>query len=92
MTSHTTSTTVRRSVALPGELAEEALVLARGEDITTFNRLVRRLLERYVQERRAAEFAAAMAEMARDPAIRAESESITRAFRPAEKDGLEGTP
>ena len=88
MASHTTSTTVRRSVAIPASLAEEALELAREDDVTTFNGLIRTLLERFVQERRAAAFAASMAEMARDPAIRRETGAITAEFTEAEGDGL----
>jgi hypothetical protein len=72
-------------------LAEEALELARNEDVKTFNGLVRRLLERFVEERKAASFATSMAEMARDPAIRRETEAIAREFSRAESDGLAET-
>jgi len=91
MPSHTPRGTVRRSIALPAQLAEEALSLASAEDVTTFNGLVRRLLQRFVEERRSEAFAAAMEEMAHDPAVCRESESITREFLPAEEDGLTGT-
>lgn len=92
MTTHTSGRTVRRSVALPSDLAEEALQLARTEGSTTFNGLVRKLLERYVEERRAAAFAASMSRMARDPAIQAESRAITAHFLAAENDGLKDEP
>ena len=88
MASHTSDTTIRRSIAIPASLAEEALELADAEDVKTFNGLVRNLLENFVKEQKAASFAASMAEMAHDPAIRRETESIAREFAHTETDGL----
>ncbi len=89
MQSPKSSKTVRRSVALPREIVEEALALASSEQRGNLNRLVLTALQEYVARRKALAFDEAMAQMAADPAIRAESKVISREFETAEVDGLE---
>jgi len=55
---------------------------------TNFNRLVVVALEEFVARRRLQAFAESMAEMAADPAIRQQSELISKEFQVAEGDGL----
>ncbi len=59
-----------------------------GELRDNLNRLVKTALAEFVQVRRARRLEEAIAGMARDPAIRAESASITAEFLGAERDGL----
>ena len=78
---------VRKSVVLSGKLLEAASRAAprlRGN----FNRLVRTALEEFIRRREEEEFSEAMARMARDPAMRAESRAIEAEFRHTEMDGL----
>ncbi len=86
MTSSTQS--VRRSVALPPALVERAMEAAPPELQGNFNGLVRSLLEAYVEQRRAYEFAHEMQLMAADPSIQQESAFINSDFAVAESDGL----
>jgi len=79
---------VRRSVALPSALVERALKAAPPELQGNFNGLVRSLLEAFVEQRRAYEFAQEMRSMAADPSIQRESAFINREFVEAESDGL----
>lgn len=81
--------TVRRSVALPQDLINDALAVAPPELQGNWNRLVLTSLRDYVARRRREAFAEAMAEMAADPAIRGESNVIAAEFSVAERDGLE---
>ena len=80
--------TVRRSVALPPALVEEAKDVAPPALRENFNLLVREALGEYVARRRQEEFDRQMAEMARDPDLRRESQALEREFRAAEQDGL----
>jgi hypothetical protein len=82
------SRTVRRSVALPRELVEEAQGAAPPELAHNLNRLVATALREYAarQQRRAVE--QAIAQMAADPAIQAECGTIARDFAATEGDGL----
>jgi hypothetical protein len=82
------SRTVRRSVALPARLAEEATRLAPGELRDNLDSLVVVSPEEYVKQRRAIAFGMALAEMAADPAIQPECDSIAAEFAGAERDGL----
>lgn len=82
------SRTVRRSVALPRDLVNEVITLAPREVRQNLNRLVTIALKEYVANRKAREFEEAMARMACDPAIRAESAAISREFTVCESDGL----
>lgn len=82
------SKTVRRSVALPRRLVEEATALASPDQRQNFNRLMRFALQEFAARRKASAFDEAMAEMARDPAIRRESSTISRRFEGADADGL----
>ena len=79
---------VRRSVALPPALVERAMEAAPPELQGNFNGLVRSLLEAYVEQRRAYEFAEEMRSMASDPSIQRESAFINSEFVAAEGDGL----
>lgn len=80
--------TVRRSVALPRQLVEEASALAPPHLRQNLNRLVTVALQEFAARQKALEFEQAMAEMARDPAIRSECAAISEAFRTADADGL----
>jgi hypothetical protein len=80
--------TVRRSVALPQPLVEEAVKLAPEELRHNLNRLVVVSLQQYIAARKAAAFEEAMARMAADPAIQNECGAIAREFAPADLDGL----
>ena len=82
------SRTVRRSVALPGRLVEEAKKLAPKDLRDNLNRLVIVSLEEYVKRRRMAAFEAAIAAMAADPAICEACADIESEFRAADLDGL----
>lgn len=88
MKSRTLPKTIRRSVALPRHLVSEVNALAPTELHGNLNRLVTTALREYAASRKQRAFEEAMARMAADPAIRAESEEITRRFRAAERDGL----
>ena len=79
---------VRRSVALPRELVEEATRVAPRELHDNLNRLVVVSLEEFVARRKAAAFEEAMARMAGDAAIRKECAQIGAEFEPAAFDGL----
>lgn len=79
---------VRRSIALPKELVEEAKKLAPQEIKNNFNRLVIVALEDYSARRRKLAFEEAMERMGNDPEIRTQSKTISREFIEAEEDGL----
>ena len=80
--------TLRRSVALPQPLVEEAVRLAPEELRHNLNRLVVVSLQQYVAARKTAAYEEAVAQMAADPAIQAECAAIAREFAPADLDGL----
>ncbi|GMU52672.1 MAG: hypothetical protein AMXMBFR33_18180 [Candidatus Xenobia bacterium] len=80
--------TVRRSFALPRVLIEEALAAAPPGLQNNLNSLVKEALREYIAHRREADFARAMADMARDPEILRECNRIEREFQAAESDGL----
>jgi hypothetical protein len=80
--------TVRRSVALPRWLAEEAAGAAPPEIRGNLNRIVTVALEEFVARRKNREFERAMAEMAADRQIRVASQAMDREFAAAESDGL----
>jgi hypothetical protein len=80
--------TVRRSVALPRQLVEEAAAAAPGELRQNLNRLVTVALQEFAAHRKARTFEEAMAQMGADPAIRAECTVISRDFAIGEADGL----
>ena len=88
MPSTTKSRSVRRSVALPSQLVEEALSNSPQEIRGNFNRVVILSLQQYIASQKAAAFEHAMAQMAADPLIRAESAAIAKEFEPGEMDGL----
>lgn len=80
--------TVRRSIALPRRLVEEVTELAPPGADQNWNRLVITALEDYASRRRLARFEEAIAAMAADPSIRAETKSINKLFRKTERDGF----
>ena len=82
------ATKIRRTVALPSRLVGEVTALAPPSLRGNLNRLVTVALEEFAARRKALAFEQAMANMAADPAIRAESEAILREFAPAESDGI----
>ncbi len=83
-----TARTVRKSLVLSRQLVEEATALAPPKVRQSLDRLVTVALQEYTAARRARVFEEAMAQMARDPAIRAECGAITREFAAAVGDGL----
>lgn len=80
--------TVRRSVAVPLQLIEEARRVAPPELKDNFNRLVITALYDYSARRRKESFEKEMALMAADPDIRCELANISADFTHAEYDGL----
>lgn len=80
--------TVRRSVALSHQLVEEVKAAAPPEIRENLNRLVTVALQEFAAKRKERAFEDAMAQMAADPAIQAECESISKEFASAETDGL----
>ena len=80
--------TVRRSIAVPARLIEEVSKLAPQDAGRNWNRLVVTALEDYANRQRQAKLEQLMAEMAADPAVRAETKSINKLFRKTERDGL----
>lgn len=88
MKTNQSTTIVRRSVALPRLLVEEVTAVAPPGLRGNLNRLVTVALKEFIARRKAHAFRQAMADMASDPAIRAESAAITREFASAEGDGL----
>ncbi len=88
MSSKRSAKTVRRSVALPRELVEEAVAAAPPELRHNLNRLVATALREFAarQTKRATE--QAIARMAADPAIQAECALISNEFAATEADGL----
>lgn len=82
------SPTVRRSVALPPDLVEEARRAAPYELKDNFNLLVREALKEYVARRRREDFAAEMARMATDPQIQKASQGLMEDFESTLADGL----
>ena len=79
---------VRRSVALPPSLVEEAMDMAPPELQKNFNGLVRSLLEAFVEHGKNLEFEQEMGEMASDPCIQREIAAINSDFAVADGDGL----
>jgi hypothetical protein len=82
------TTTIRRSVALPSELIHELHSFAPPELRTNLNRLVIVSLREYISRRRQQEFESAVAAMAEDPQVRTECAAIARDFGITEMDGL----
>lgn len=80
--------TVRRSVALSHRLVEEVKAAAPPEIRENLNRLVTVALQEFAARRKERAFEEAMAQMAADPAIRAECAVISKEFAVAETDGL----
>ena len=79
---------IRRSVALPPQLVEEALSNAPEDIQGNFNRLVILSLQEFIAKQKKIAFEREMIEMAADPIIRAECIAIAGEFMPAEMDGL----
>ena len=88
MKTKTSPKTIRRSVALSRQLVEEVSALAPQDLRQNFNRLVAVALREFAARQTARTFEEAMAQMAADPAIRAECAAISRDFATAEADGL----
>lgn len=80
--------TVRRSVALSRQLVEQVSSLAPPELRHNLNRLVTVALQEFAARQKARAFEEAIAEMGRDPAIRAECAAISEDFAITEADGL----
>jgi hypothetical protein len=88
MKTKTSPKTIRRSVALSRQLVEEVSALAPQDLRQNFNRLVAVALREFAARQTTRTFEEAMAQMAADPAIRAECAAISRDFAAAEADGL----
>lgn len=80
--------TVRRSVALPRVLVEEALLAAPAGLKGNLNSLVKEALREYIANRKAGEFERSMEAMAMDPEIRDACDKLTTDLRQIEMDGL----
>jgi hypothetical protein len=80
--------TVRRSIALPGALAEEISALAPSELRDDWNRLVIVAPQEYAARRRDLAFESEMPAMAADPGIRCACAAIETEFAAAQMDGL----
>jgi hypothetical protein len=80
--------TIRRSVALPRQLINEASAVAPPELRQNLNRLVTVALQEFAAKRKERAFEQAIAQMAADPAIQAECAVIAKDFTVAEADGL----
>jgi len=91
MTHQARNRTVRRSVALPRDLVDEALECAPDNLRGNFNQVVATAVRAWVARRRRERFAEEMAEMAADPEIRKECLAIASEFEGTEMDGLEDT-
>jgi hypothetical protein len=88
MSSPRASHTIRRSIAIPAALIEEAQNVAPAGPRTSFNRLVRIALEEFVARRREERFVTEMERMAQDPDVQAELRTIEHEFAVADGDGL----
>jgi hypothetical protein len=88
MKTKTSPKTIRRSVALSRQLVEEVSALAPQDLRQNFNRLVAVALQEFAARQTTRTFEEAMAQMAADPAIRAECAAISRDFATTEADGL----
>lgn len=88
MKARVASKTVRRSIAVSRRLVEEVSAVAPPELRQNLNRLVTVALQEFAAQQKARAFQDAMAQMATDPAIRAECEAISTDFAITETDGL----
>lgn len=79
---------VRRSVAVPQALADEALAVAPDGPRKNFNRVVVLALTEYIASRKRQAFAATMEMMAADADVAAESIAVYRGLTHTETDGL----
>lgn len=79
---------IRRSVALPRQLGEEASAFAPKELRQNLNRLVTAALKEFSARQRERAFAEAMARMAADPAIQRVCAGVAKEFASAESGGL----
>lgn len=84
------ATLIRRSIALPKELVEEAKSVAPSGIRDNFNRLVIIALENYTARRKKQAFEEAMNQMGSDPEILDECSIINKKFLNTERDGLNG--
>ncbi len=88
MKSQTKSAIVRRSIALPKKLVEEAKSVSPSELKENFNRLVIVALENFTARRKKKAFEETMNQMGSDPEILNECRIIKKEFHKTEKDGL----
>jgi len=82
------SAVVRRSVAVPRRIVDEAVGAAGPALRDNFNRLVVVALSEYAERRRRYAFEQSMAEMAADPGIKYECKAVSAEFEKTESDGL----
>ena len=74
---------------MPGHVVEAAMAAAPPSLQQNLNRLVIVSLEEFTSRRRALAFEKSMEEMAADPAIRQECQTIAHEFAVANADGLQ---
>ena len=82
-------TIVRRSVALPRKLVDQAKSVAPEGVRENFNRLVILALEDFAARRKKKAFEEAMDRMGADPEILVASQAVNGDFQKAERDGLD---
>ena len=88
MKAHKEHKTIRRSVAIPESLANEAMTMAPAEPKKNFNRVVVLALTEFIASRNREAFARSMEMMAADNDVVSECSAIQRDFMPTETDGL----
>ena len=82
------SSVVRRSVALPKTLVQEAVAASPPELRGNWNRLMRTALERYVDELRERHIDEQILEMGKDPHVLADCRRMNAEFAQTDADGL----
>jgi hypothetical protein len=80
---------IRRSIYVPGPLAEELIAVLRPAEIENFNRFIRTLLKEFIASRKREALETSFAEMAVDADVRTECGKIDREFAGCETDGVE---
>jgi len=80
--------TIRRSVALPESLANEAMAVAPAEPNRNFNRVVVLALKEFIASRKQKAFAESMERMAADPDVISECSVTHEGLMHTETDGL----
>jgi hypothetical protein len=80
---------IRRSIYVPGQLAEELFAVLRPAEFGNFNRFIRTLLKEFIVSRKREALKTSYVEMAVDAGVRRECREIDREFAGYETDGFE---